>query len=124
MSVPYPLAGTTNSAVRAGVIEVASRAVSWLPLPGDPRQHYIGRMQWADANTVLIQQLNRLQTVDAYLLADVRTRQVREMWRDTDDAFITIGFGGLPEAQPIKGGAEFLVVSETGRLDARPSRDA
>ena len=47
-----------------------------------------------------------------YLLADVRTRQVREMWRDTDEAFITIGFGGLPEAQPIKGGAEFLVVSE------------
>ena len=34
------------------------------------------------------------------------------MWRDTDEAFITIGFGGLPEAQPIKGGAEFLVVSE------------
>ncbi len=112
MSVPYPLAGTTNSAVRAGVVDVASHAVSWLPLPGDPRQHYIGRMQWADANTVLVQQLNRLQTIDAYLLADVRTRQVREMWRDTDEAFITIGFGGLPEAQPIKGGAEFLVVSE------------
>ena len=34
------------------------------------------------------------------------------MWRDTDEAFITIGFGGLPEARPIKGGAEFLVVSE------------
>ena len=112
MSVPYPLAGTTNSAVRAGVVEVASGAVSWLPLPGDRRQHYIGRMQWADANTVLIQQLNRLQTVDAYMLADVRTRDVREMWRDTDQAFITIGFGGLPEARPIKGGAEFLVVSE------------
>ncbi|MEO7272071.1 MAG: DPP IV N-terminal domain-containing protein [Vicinamibacterales bacterium] len=112
MSVPYPLAGTTNSAVRAGVVDLASRAVSWLPLPGDPRQHYIGRMQWADAHTVLIQQLNRLQSIESYLLADVRTRQVREMWRDTDDAFITIGFGGVPEARPIKVGAEFLVMSE------------
>jgi dipeptidyl-peptidase-4 len=112
MSVPYPLAGTTNSAVRAGVIDVTARTVSWLPLPGDPRDHYIGRMQWADASTVLVQQLNRLQNIDAYLLADVGTRRVREMWRDTDDAFISVGFGGLPEAQPIKAGAEFLTVSE------------
>ena len=81
-------------------------------MPGDPREHYIARMQWADADTVLVQQLNRLQNTDAYLLADARSGRTREMWRDRDEAFITIGFGGLPEARPIRGGAEFLVVSE------------
>jgi dipeptidyl-peptidase 4 len=112
MSVPYPLAGTTNSAVRAGIADVGGGAVKWLQMPGDPREHYIARLQWVDSDTVLLQQLNRLQNTDAYLLADARSGQVREMWRDHDEAFITIGFGGLPEARPIRGGAEFLVVSE------------
>jgi dipeptidyl-peptidase 4 len=112
MSVPYPLAGTTNSAVRAGVVDASGGPVKWLQIPGDPREHYIARLQWADANTVLVQQLNRLQNTDAYLLADARSGRVHEMWRDQDEAFITIGFGGLPEAQPIRAGAEFLVVSE------------
>jgi dipeptidyl-peptidase 4 len=112
MTVPYPLAGTTNSAVRAGVVDVGGGAVKWLQIPGDPREHYIARLQWADADTVLIQQLNRLQNTDTYLLADAQSGRVREMWRDRDEAFITIGYGGLPEALPIRQGAEFLVLSE------------
>ena len=112
MSVPYPLAGTTNSAVRAGIVEADGGGVKWLQVPGDPREHYIARMQWADDRTVLLQQLNRLQNTDSYLLADVRSGRTREMWRDHDDAFITIGFDGLPEARPIGDGAEFLVLSE------------
>ena len=112
MNVPYPLAGTTNSAVRAGVVDAGGGSVRWLQLPGDPREHYIARLQWLDAQTVLVQQLNRLQNTVAYLLADARSGQAREMWRDRDDAFITIGFGGLPEARPISAGSELLVLSE------------
>ena len=113
MNVPYPLAGTTNSAVRVGVVSAdGSGDAKWMNIPGDPRQNYIARMQWADAGTLLIQQLDRLQQNDNYLLADAGSGAVRPMWRDHDDAFITIGFGGLPEAQPIHDGKQFLVVSE------------
>ncbi len=113
MQVPYPLAGTTNSAVRAGVVNADGKgSVKWMDVPGDPRQIYIARMQWADANTLLIQQLNRLQNTDNYLLADASSGAVHQMWRDHDDAFITIGFGGLPEARPIHEGRQFLAVSE------------
>jgi dipeptidyl-peptidase 4 len=112
MSVPYPLAGTPNSAVRSGVVDAGGGAVTWMQVPGDARQNYLGRLQWADARTLLIQQLNRLQNTDNYLLADADTGAVRQMWRDHDDAFITIGFGGLPEAHPIRDGAEFLAVTE------------
>jgi dipeptidyl-peptidase 4 len=113
MQVPYPLAGTTNSAVRAGVLNADGKgSVKWMDVPGDPRQNYIARMQWADANTLLIQQLNRLENTDNYLLADASSGAVHQMWRDHDDAFITIGLGGLPEAQPIHEGRQFLVVSE------------
>ena len=34
------------------------------------------------------------------------------MWVDHDEAFITIGFGGLTEARPLAKGTEFLVMSE------------
>jgi dipeptidyl-peptidase-4 len=113
LSVPYPLAGTTNSAVRAGVVTATGAGtVTWLQLPGDPRDHYIARMQWGDARTLLVQQLNRQQNTDDYLLANADTGSVRQMWTDHDDAFITIGFGGLPEARPLRNGAEFLVTSE------------
>jgi dipeptidyl-peptidase-4 len=113
VNVPYPLAGTTNSAVRAGVVAAnGSESVVWLQLPGDPREHYVARMQWADARTVLVQQLNRLQNTERYLLADAGAGSVREMWVNHDAAFITVGFGGLPEARPLRGGAEFLVTSE------------
>ena len=112
MSVPYPLAGTTNSAVRVGVIETKGGAVRWMQLPGEPREHYVARLQWADARTLLVQQLNRLQNTARYLLAETASGSVHEMWRDHDDAFITIGFGGLPEARALAGGKSFLVTSE------------
>jgi dipeptidyl-peptidase-4 len=113
MQVPYPLAGTTNSAVRAGVVNAdGTGSVKWMEVPGDARQNYIARMQWADADALLIQQLNRLQNTDNYLLADATSGAVRQMWRDHDDAFIAGGFGGLTEAQPIHDGRQFLVVSE------------
>ena len=113
MNVPYPLAGTTNSAVRVGVVNAENKGgVRWMEIPGDPRQNYIARMQWADNNTLLIQQLNRLQNTDNYLMADVVSGSIHQMWSDHDDRFITVGFGGLPEAQPIHGGRQFLVVSE------------
>ena len=112
MNVPYPLAGTTNSAVRCAVVDIEGAARKWLPVPGEPRDNYIARVQWADAKTVLLQQLNRLQNTDNYFLADADGNNVKQMWMDKDQAFITIGFGGLGEAKPIFDGKEFLVVSE------------
>lgn len=109
MQVPYPLAGTTNSAVRAGVVSADGKgSVKWMDVPGDPRQNYIARLQWADAHTLLIQQLNRLQNTENFLLADAGSGAVHQMWRDHDDAFIS----RYPEAQPIREGRKFLVVSE------------
>ena len=112
-NIPYPLAGTTNSSVRAGVVPASGgSSVTWMELPGDPREHYVGRMQWADPRTLLVQQLNRLQNTDRFFLADAETGSVQQMWIDHDDAFIPIGLGGLPAARPIRDGAEFLVTSE------------
>ena len=90
-----------------------------MKLPGDAREHYIARLQWADAGTLLIQQMNRFQNTVSYLLADAATGAAREMWRDRDDAFITIGFGGLPEAASASQRRPVPRHVGEGRLDAR-----
>src|SRR5581483_16223 len=37
---PYPKAGTTNSAVRIGVVSASGGPTTWIQVPGDPRQNY------------------------------------------------------------------------------------
>jgi dipeptidyl-peptidase-4 len=49
-TIPYPKAGQTNSAVKLGVIDAAAGAEPrWVDLPGDPREHYVARMEWIPA---------------------------------------------------------------------------
>src|SRR3712207_9258110 len=43
--VQYPKAGTTNSAVRVGVVSAAGGPTRWLDVPGDPRNVYVARSE-------------------------------------------------------------------------------
>ena len=45
--VQYPKAGETNSAGRVGVVSASGGTTRWMQIPGDPRQNYIARMEWA-----------------------------------------------------------------------------
>jgi dipeptidyl-peptidase 4 len=85
----YPQVGTANSAVRVGVVDIATGTTTWIKTPGDPREHYIARMDWADnSSEVILEYLNRLQNDNLVLVADVRTGQVRTLLEDTDSAWI------------------------------------
>ena len=46
-SFPYPKAGETNSAARVGVVNASGGATRWFDVPGDPRNNYLPRMEWA-----------------------------------------------------------------------------
>jgi len=60
--LPYPKAGTMNSAVKVGVIPVVGGESKWFNIPGDPRNHYLARMDFIpESGELLIQQLNRYQ---------------------------------------------------------------
>jgi dipeptidyl-peptidase-4 len=89
--IPYPKAGTMNSAVTIGVVSATGGATKWIDLPGDARQNYVPRMDWADGSRELIlQRLNRLQNRNDVLLADATTGQVRELFHDQDDAWVDV----------------------------------
>ncbi|MBC7894561.1 MAG: S9 family peptidase [Cytophagaceae bacterium] len=87
--VQYPKAGTTNSSARVGVVSANGGATTWFNVPGDPRNNYIARMEWApDAGSVVIQHLNRKQNTLTLFSGDPRTGAVRPIHVEQDSAWV------------------------------------
>jgi len=57
----YPKPGTTNSAVRVGIVSANGGPTTWIKTAGDPRNTYIASLDWIAPSTVAMQELNRLQ---------------------------------------------------------------
>jgi len=89
IAIPYPKAGEQNSAARIGVVSAQAGETTWLDLPGDPRNHYPARMDWASNCTqIIVQQFNRLQNTNRVLVADASTGQVAPLLAETDAAWV------------------------------------
>lgn len=60
--VEYPKVGQAPSASRIGLADVSTGKVTWLNIPGEPRQHYLVRAEFIPGTSdLLVQQLNRKQ---------------------------------------------------------------
>jgi dipeptidyl-peptidase-4 len=89
--VEYPKVGQPPSPVRIGIITVDNDHIKWMNIPGDPQQHYIPRMEWADnSNQIVLQQLNRKQNESKLFYANVNTGDATDFYTETDKAFIDI----------------------------------
>ena len=89
--LPYPKAGTTNSAVKVGVVDVETARIGWFPVPGDPRENYIARMEFVPGtDEVMIQQLNRLQNTNTVYYGNVNTLELTPFYEDHDEAFLNV----------------------------------
>jgi dipeptidyl-peptidase-4 len=107
--VQYPKAGTTNSAVRVGVVGAGGGPTRWLDVPGDPRNVYVARMEWAaSSDEVAIQHLNRLQDTLRVMLGDAATGRVRTVLTDADSAWVDV----VNDWRWMDGGRRFLWISE------------
>ena len=92
--IPYPKSGTSNSSVRVGVVSATGGATKWMNVPGDPRQNYLFRMDWADnSNELVIGQLNRLQNHLSIYLATVATGKASVFFEDKDAAWVDVRIG-------------------------------
>jgi dipeptidyl-peptidase-4 len=107
--IPYPKVGTTNSAVTVGVVSADGGPTRWMKLPGDPRNHYVAWMDWAaDSRELAIQQLDRLQQVNTFILADASTGAVRAALTERDSAWVEV----VDDLTWLDGGKSFLWLSE------------
>jgi dipeptidyl-peptidase-4 len=113
--VQYPKAGETNSAGRVGVVSSAGGETRWINIPGDPRNNYIARMEWAakegrgaGSRELVIQHLNRLQDTLQVMLADAQTGRVRTVFTEADGAWVE----QFDELRFLNGGKDILWMSE------------
>ena len=88
--LPYPKAGTTNSAARIGVISSAGGEVTWLDTPGDPRETYLARMEWLDAGHLIVQHLDRPQQHDTVLVASTDDGATEALFVEHDPAWVDV----------------------------------
>ena len=107
--VQYPKTGTTNSAGRVGVVSAAGGNTVWLQVPGDPRNNYIARMDWAaSSDEIVLQHLNRLQNTNDVMLGDASTGRVRSILVERDSAWTEV----VNDLRWVDGGKSFTWISE------------
>ncbi len=89
--IPWPKVGERNPASQIRIVEVATAKDLAISLPGDPREHYIARMEWAgNSEELLIQQLNRRQNTNRIIVANLRTGEYRVILTEEDKAWVDI----------------------------------
>lgn len=91
----YPKAGQKNSSCRIGVVDIATAKTSWVPLVGDPHEHYVARLEWAPAREsrpaeLMLQHLNRLQNTNRVMMWDSESKQTRNVLTEQDDAWVDV----------------------------------
>ncbi|MGM0430415.1 MAG: S9 family peptidase [Pseudomonadota bacterium] len=106
---PYPKVGETNAAMRIGVMPASGGKTRWMNIPGDPRQHYLVRMNWAGNNEqLLIQQLTRKQHINRAFISDIETGRSQELLRENTDSWAEY----VDDIHFLNDGREFTWLSE------------
>lgn len=87
--LPYPKVGTDNSSAKIGAINVEDKKITWMNIPGDTRNNYLPRMEWANSSEeLIIQQLNRQQNTNKVYLADVNTGVVKQIFKEESETWL------------------------------------
>jgi len=88
--VRYPKAGTPNSRIRVGSLEIATGQKTWFDV-GPDREAYVARMDWAaSSDEVAIQVLNRHQNHLELRLGNAATGETRVVLTERDAAWVDV----------------------------------
>jgi dipeptidyl-peptidase-4 len=88
--VEYPKVGEAPSPVKIGVVSIKGGATKWMDIPGDPRQHYLPRMEWSDAGTLVVQQLDRKQQESKLFYCNATNGNSSSFYSEKNDSWIEI----------------------------------
>ncbi len=118
ISFEYPKVGQPISSARIGIVGVSGGATTWMNIPGNPKDHYLVRMEWAASpEEVIVQQLDRKQQQSKIFLCQRKTGSAKEIYKESDKAWIDIlslwdedySYGGW---EWLNNGKEFIWASE------------
>jgi len=88
---PYPMVGEENSSAKIGVIPANGGKTKWFDIPGDPRNHYLARMDFIPkSNEVMIQQFNRIQDTNRVWVGNTLSMKLSNILTETDPDFLDV----------------------------------
>ena len=86
--VEYPKVGQPPSSVKIGVVALSNGMNRWMKIEGDPKQHYLTRMEWANDDELIVQQLNRKQQESKLIYCNINDGNTRTFWAESDEAWV------------------------------------
>ena len=110
--VEYPKVGQPPSPVRIGVVSLANGMTRWMKIEGDPRQHYLTRMEWSDANELIVQQLDRKQQESKLMYCNTTDGSAKTFWAENDNAWVDMNTDNPVGWKWVNNYQDFLWVSE------------
>jgi len=87
--IQYPKVGEDPSSAKVGTIDLSTQKITWMKIPGDPKQNYLPRMQWVE-DQLLVQQMNRKQNQLNIYICDPITGDCKLSYTEKDDAWVDI----------------------------------
>ncbi|MCC6507851.1 MAG: DPP IV N-terminal domain-containing protein [Pirellulaceae bacterium] len=111
--------------LRIGVVNAKGEQLSWLPIECPEEGIYLGQVEWAgNSDEVLVEKFSRFRNKRDFLLVTT-DGHVQTIYSETNDAWVESSQGKNSGLVWIRGGQEFVVVSEKDgwRHAYRYSRD-
>ena len=111
--------------LRIGVVNVDGTQVSWLPVDCPKEGMYLGQVEWAgNSKEVLVEKFSRFRDKREFLLVSL-SDAVKTIFSESNDAWVESSQGKNSGLAWIRGGNEFVVISEKDgwRHAYRYSRD-
>ena len=93
IGVEYPKVGEMPSPVKIGVVNITAPNVRWMNITVDSKGFYIPRMEWADNNNLIVQQLNRKQNESKLMFCDAGSGSTNTFFAENDAAWVDLNAG-------------------------------
>lgn len=110
--VEYPKVGEAPSPVRIGVVTLSNGMIRWMKIEGDPRQHYLPRMEWSDVNELIVQQLDRKQQESKLIYCNTIDGNSKTFWAENDEAWIDLNAEDPSGWNWVNNKQDFIWISE------------
>ena len=94
-----------------GLVDVNSKEINWIPVPGDPIQHYLPAMQWVNEDLLLIQQLNRKQNELNIFTYRPSTEKLDKVYTETEATWVDLNY---PDVSANQWGNNNLLLTDGG----------
>ncbi len=114
--VQYPKVGEAPSAAKIGVIDLNSKQIKWVPLPGGERENYIPGMQWVSDDLLMIQQMNRHQNTLTVWNYSPSNGKLKKIYTEKEDTYIELNH---PDLSADSWGSNDLTLVDAGKAFLR-----